>query len=86
VSSGSGFIQVFPVGREAAVVGTDRPGRVEPPRDSITQSRAQVGSEEALGPDSTYKTFVNGRRTEEHVLRDVDRIGIYGEVPVYQGT
>jgi len=43
-------------------------------------------NEKALGPDSTYGTFVNGRTTEELVLRDVDRIGIRGEMPVSQGT
>ena len=43
-------------------------------------------NEEALGPYSTHRTLVNGRRTEEHVLRDVDLVGIHGEAPVYQGT
>jgi hypothetical protein len=86
VSSGSGFIQAFPVRREEAVVGTDRPGGFEPPGDSITQSHAQVVNEEALGTDRIHGTFVNGRRTEEYVLRDVGRIGIRGEAPVSQGT
>jgi pSer/pThr/pTyr-binding forkhead associated (FHA) protein len=79
--------QVFPAGSEVAAVGRDQPDRIESPKDSISQSHARIVNRESRfwvwDTNNTNETFVNGRRSEEHVLRNADRIGIGDKVPVF---
>jgi pSer/pThr/pTyr-binding forkhead associated (FHA) protein len=72
-----------------ATVGRDQPDRIALPKDAISQSHSRIVNEDSRfqgwDTNNTNEAFVNGRRAEEHVLRDGVRIGIGDEVPVSQG-
>lgn len=89
VSGDGEAIKAFPAGSKVAVVGRGQPDAIETPKDSNSRSRTQIVSEECrfwVWDHNSNETFVNGRRTEKHVLRDRDLVGIGGELVVFQGT
>jgi pSer/pThr/pTyr-binding forkhead associated (FHA) protein len=90
LTSGAEVIQAFPVDSQVVVIGRDQPEGIEVFKDSISRSHAQIANEGGFfwvsDLNSTNGTFVNGRRIERQVLRDGDRIGVGGEILVFQGT
>ena len=88
-TSGVEVIQAFPVGSEVAVIGRDQPDGIEIFKDSISRSHAQIVNQDGCfwvcDLNSTNGTSLNGRRIDKQILRDGDRIGIGGEILVFQG-
>ncbi len=82
-------IQVFPAGSEVVVINRGLPGGSETLKCSNFQFCTQIVSEDpwlrAWDPESTSETFLDGLRTERHLLVHSDRAGIGDEVPIFHG-
>ena len=73
-------IQVFPAGSEVVVISRGLPGGSETLKIVSEDRRLR-----AWDPESTSETFLDGLRTERHVLVHSDRVGIGDEVPIFHG-
>lgn len=81
-------VQSLTDGSRVAVIGRDQLDGIEIFKDSIPRSHARIVDQDGFfcvrDLNSTNVTFVNGRRIEKHVLRDGNRIGIGGQILVFQ--